>query len=82
MQTLQPVATKSATGGDKVNVDLTGSTVTECCEIGQEKNGAMGNRHRKIFKATPSRAREKPLLEHRIKIGAFIGLSLLRLHGN
>ena len=33
----------------------------------------MGLAIGKMFKATPSRAPEKPVLEHRIKIGVFIG---------
>ena len=35
---------------------------------------ALGFARGKIFEATSSRAPEKPLLEHRIKVGVFIGL--------
>ena len=44
------------------------------CEKGEEENWGMGLATGKMFNATPSRAPEKPLLEHRIKIGVVIGL--------
>ena len=66
------VAAKSTTGRGTVNVDHNWKHCVMKYE--RQKMGARGLDTRKIFKATPSRAPEKPLLKHRIKIGVFIGL--------